>query len=203
MCSHVLFVCRVRAVAVRVHGRRVRVRFPARIPWVCRGASADPPGGDKTKIAALVPTAPATLSCQQSRVRASQNPADVNGEAPSGEQSPRDSSLRTGTDSASAVGNGDDRSEVEIAANRARNPRSKSEFEQLPACLAGYSENFVLATTACLVATALLSVVLLIVRANGDTILTEIPAEERYTGRYAGDPWWGRNYTPAAGSSGQ
>lgn len=101
------------------------------------------------------------------------------------------------------VGSVDDRSEDEIAPNRAKNSRrSKSELEQLPGCLAGYSENAVLATTAFLVATTLLSVVLLIVQANGDTIWTEIPVEERYTGRYAGHPWWGRNNT-LAGSSGQ
>ncbi len=80
--------------------------------------------------------------------------------------------------------------EAEAAAKR-----TQMEFEQLPGFLRNFSDSAVLSVTSFVVATIILSVVLSLVRANGDALFPPLPINERYTGRYASEPWWGLNYT--------
>ena len=104
-------------------------------------------------------------------------------------------SIQIGADSSAATGNvaEGDRSDGEAQAAAAK--RTQSEFEQLPGFLGNCSDSFVLTLTSFVVATIILSLVLGLVRANGDVFFPDLPIDERYTGRYAGEPWWGRNYT--------
>lgn len=82
-------------------------------------------------------------------------------------------------------------------------PGPQSDYEQLPACLEGFSENTVMTVTAVFVATVILSIVLALVRANGDDLLSELPVGDRYTGRYAAEPFWSRNGTATSVASGR
>lgn len=88
---------------------------------------------------------------------------------------------------------------AEARASRA----AQSEYQQLPEYLAHFNEAAVMLATAFITATIILSLVLALAHANGDTdVLTDIPVGDLYTGRYT-DPWWRRNNTGPSVSSGR
>jgi|EP01043_Picozoa_sp_COSAG02_P005376 hypothetical protein len=129
-------------------------------------------------------------------MRVLQDATELEGEGSTVEPLSRDR-IRIGADSFAATGNvaemdGSNGKTEAAAAKRAQKP---SEFEQLPGCLGNFSDSVVLTSTSLIVAVVILSLVFASVRANGDVLFPDLPIDERYTGRYAGEPWWGRNYT--------